>query len=162
MRYKVTALSRAEVGAQLNLDIDEPKRQLGHDLIVDFIRGQLLLTRTDQHILVSGTLATTINAECVRCLDSFCLPLRIQLEELFALNPGPPVADPQYVVAPDGTIDLTYPLREQVLVAQPLKPVCRPDCKGLCVNCGKNLNEGLCDCTDESADPRLAALKALL
>jgi len=162
MRYKVSALIRAEVGAQLYLNIDEPERRLGHDLIVDFVRGKLRLTRTDQHILLNGVLATTISAECVRCLDSFRLPLQIQLEELFALNPGPVVADPQYTVAPDGTIDLTYPLREQVLLAQPLNPVCRPNCRGLCMNCGKNLNEGPCDCTDESIDPRLAALKALL
>ena len=162
MRYKVSALIRADVGAQLNLNVDEPERHLGPDLVVDFVRGKLLFTRTDQHILVNGSLATTVGAECVRCLDSFRLPLQIQLEELFALNPGPPVADPQYSVAPDGTIDLTYPLREQVWLAQPLKSVCRPDCKGLCVNCGKNLNEGPCDCTDESIDPRLDALKALL
>jgi len=101
-------------------------------------------------------------SECVRCLESFHLPIQIRLEELFALNPGPQVSDPVYLIAPDGTIDLVYPLREQILLAQPLKPVCRPDCKGLCMNCGKNLNEGPCDCSDESIDPRLAALKALL
>lgn len=162
MRYKASALIRAEVGAQIELQVDEPQRNLGRDLTVDYLRGKLVLTRTDQHILVEGSLRTAVSAECVRCLDSFRLPLKVQLEELYALNPGPIVAVPQYVVAFDGSIDLTSPLREQVLLAQPFNPVCRPDCKGLCANCGKNLNEGPCDCEDELIDPRLAALKALL
>lgn len=162
MRFKVSTLIRAEVGAQQNQAVNESSRHLGQDVTVDYLRGKLMLTRTDQHILVEGTIHTALTAECVRCLDTFQLPLRIRLEELFALAPGPQVADPVYVVAPDGTIDLTLPLREQVLLAQPMKPICRPDCMGLCSTCGKNLNEGPCDCNDESIDPRLAALKALL
>ena len=162
MRYRVSSLIRAEVGAQLDLKVDEPQRSLGRDVTVDFIRGQLVLTRTDQHILVNGTLRTAVSAECVRCLDSFRLLLNVQLEELYALNPGPVVAVPQYVVAVDGTIDLTSPLREQIVLAQPVNPICRPDCRGLCAHCGKNLNEGPCECEEETVDPRLAALKALL
>jgi uncharacterized protein len=146
----------------MRLAIDELRRSLGPDLEVDFLRGNLVLTRTDQHILVAGTLETATRAECVRCLDSFDQPLVLQLEELFALKSGPQVVDRHYVVAADGTIDLTSPLREQVLLAQPIKPVCRPDCAGLCATCGRNLNEGQCECKDESIDPRLAALKALL
>jgi len=162
MRYKVSALIRADVGSQLQLTIDESRCSLSQDLTVDFLRGNLTLTRTDQHILVEGTLKSALSAECVRCLDSFHLPLQVRIEELFALTAGPHVADPLYAVEPDGTIELTLPLREQVLLAQPIKPICRPDCKGLCNQCGKNLNEGPCECNDESIDPRLAALKALL
>ena len=162
MRYKVSALIRADVGSQLQLTIDESRCNLSQDLTVDFLRGNLTLTRTDQHILVEGTLKSALSAECVRCLDSFHLPLQVRIEELFALTAAPHVADPLYAVEPDGTIELTLPLREQVLLAQPIKPICQPDCKGLCNQCGKNLNEGPCECNDESIDPRLAALKALL
>ena len=53
-------------------------------------------------------------------------------------------------------------LREQVLLAVPLKVICREDCKGLCPHCGKNLNEeGACSCADELEDPRWAALKEI-
>lgn len=162
MRHKVSALIRAEVGSQLRLIIDESLRSLGGDVTVDFLRGNLTLTRTDRHILVEGRLKSARAAECVRCLDSFHLPLQVHLEELFALTAGARVADPVYVVEPDGTIDLTLPLREHILLAQPIQPICRPGCKGLCAQCGKNLNEGPCECNDESIDPRLAALKALL
>ena len=50
-------------------------------------------------------------------------------------------------------------LREQVLLALPLKVTCRPDCKGLCPHCGKNLNQEQCSCSTEIEDPRWAALK---
>jgi uncharacterized protein len=162
VRFKVSALIRAEVGTQLTHTIDERACHLGHDVTVDYLRGQLRLTRTDQQIWVEGEVRTALSAECVRCLDTFHLPVRIRLEELFSLTLGAYASDPVYVVAADGTIDLTLPLREHILLAQPIQPICRPDCKGLCSTCGKNLNEGPCECDDESIDPRLAALRALL
>lgn len=162
MRHNVIALVRADVGSQLRLNINQPQSNPSPDLTVEYIRGELLLTRTDRNILVEGTLESAIIVECVRCLESFRLPLQIRLEELFFLSPVPRQADPMYVVGPDGIIDLTLPLREHALLAQPLNPLCRPDCKGLCSVCGTNWNESSCACQDESIDPRLAALKSLL
>ena len=52
-------------------------------------------------------------------------------------------------------------LREQVLLALPLKVICREDCKGLCPHCGANLNDGQCSCADDVDDPRWTALKDL-
>jgi uncharacterized protein len=57
------------------------------------------------------------------------------------------------------TIDLDPLVREQVLLALPMHAVCRDDCKGLCGQCGKNLNEGQCGCVGTQVDPRLAVLK---
>ena len=62
----------------------------------------------------------------------------------------------------DGWLDLRQPLREQIMLAMPIHLLCRPDCKGLCTNCGQNWNEGPCNCSAEDLDPRLAALKNLL
>jgi uncharacterized protein len=58
-------------------------------------------------------------------------------------------------------IDLEPMLRDALTLALPLNPICRSDCKGLCAHCGKNLNEGPCDCTDDDIDPRWAALSEL-
>ena len=55
-------------------------------------------------------------------------------------------------------VDLTEPVRQSVLLEIPMKPLCRPDCAGLCPHCGKNRNEGPCDCQEEPADPRLSVL----
>jgi uncharacterized protein len=60
----------------------------------------------------------------------------------------------------DDQIDLSELMREQFYLALPMKPLCREDCKGLCAQCGTNLNTGTCDCAPVWEDPRLAALKA--
>lgn len=58
-------------------------------------------------------------------------------------------------------MELTDSVREQVLLAAPVKVVCSPDCKGLCPVCGKNLNESSCNCAPKIVDPRWDALKEL-
>ncbi len=62
----------------------------------------------------------------------------------------------------DDQIDLNELLREQFYLALPMKPLCREDCRGLCPQCGTNLNTGTCTCATEWEDPRLAALKGLV
>jgi uncharacterized protein len=162
LRYNVSSLIRADFGSQQHLAIDESPVNLGQNFTADFLRGKLRLTRTDQHILVEGSLYSAVPAECVRCLEPFRQHLQIPIEEQFALAPGSHATDPLYVVEQEGTIDLTWPMREQIQLSLPIQPICAPDCKGLCPQCGKNLNEGRCDCTDESIDPRLVSLKTLL
>ena len=61
----------------------------------------------------------------------------------------------------DDQIDLSELMREQFYLALPMKPLCREDCKGLCPQCGTNLNTGTCDCAPAWDDPRLAPLKQL-
>lgn len=65
-----------------------------------------------------------------------------------------------FVVAEDQKVDLDPLVRDDIVIRYPSKLLCSPDCKGLCPNCGKNLNEGDCDCAKEQTDPRLDALKA--
>jgi uncharacterized protein len=59
-------------------------------------------------------------------------------------------------------VDLSELIRQTLLVNLPLQPLCRAECAGLCPQCGKNLNEGPCDCPTETVDPRFAALESLL
>jgi uncharacterized protein len=61
----------------------------------------------------------------------------------------------------DGVIDLADLEREQFFLALPMKPLCQDACRGLCPECGTNLNTGTCTCTRTWEDPRLAPLKAL-
>jgi DUF177 domain-containing protein len=142
----------------MGLEIDEVDQTLG-DLKLDFVRGQLRLTRANRRILVKGTLHTAIDTECVRCLTPFRLDLNLQIEEMFALSAK---ADPIYCIDETGWLDLKQPLREQVLLAMPIQVLDRPDCKGLCPECGQNWNEGPCEHQNQGIDPRLAALKSLL
>jgi uncharacterized protein len=69
---------------------------------------------------------------------------------------------PVFPIDADRHIDLGPVVWELVVVSTPMHALCRPDCLGLCPECGKNLNRGLCDCQPDDVDPRLAVLKALL
>ena len=158
LKYNVAPMMRPEVGAAMDLAIDEVNQVLG-DLKVDYVRGKLRLTRANKRILAKGQLETIIQAECVRCLTEFQLPLTLQFEELFAFSAA---ADPVYFVDEGGWLSLRQPVREQILLAMPIQTLCRPDCKGLCSQCGANLNDGPCNCETDDTDPRLAALKSLL
>ncbi|CAG0932806.1 hypothetical protein TFLX_02765 [Thermoflexales bacterium] len=157
LKYNVSLLLKPEVGATLGLDIDEVHQTLG-DLKVDYVRGQLLLTRTNRGVLIKGQLSTELEVECVRCLEPFQLALTVSLEEMFTFSAA---TDPIYHID-EGWLDLRLPLREQILLTLPMHSLCRSDCKGLCNNCGHNLNEGPCNCSTEEIDPRLSALKKLL
>jgi len=67
-----------------------------------------------------------------------------------------------FVLVPDGILDLGALACEDVLLELPSKYLCKPDCKGLCGMCGKDLNQGDCGCKSDNTDPRLAILKDLL
>lgn len=164
MRYNVSSLLKAPVGARLTLTLDVIHQQLGNDLVVESICGSLLVTRTDKRLLAQGPLKIVMQAECVRCLEVIPhLTFEMDFEESFVLHPiNAGKRKATFGVTEDGCLDLTYPLREQIIVWMPIRPLCRPDCKGLCSQCGHNLNLGPCGCSEESIDPRLAALKSLL
>ena len=66
------------------------------------------------------------------------------------------------LLTPDMKLDLDELVYSEVIVSLPMKHLCKDDCKGICAKCGKNLNEGKCDCPEKEIDPRLSALAELL
>ena len=66
------------------------------------------------------------------------------------------------LLVPDMKLDLDELVYSEVIVSLPMKHLCKDDCKGICAKCGKNLNEGKCDCPEKEIDPRLSALAELL
>ena len=107
---------------------------------------------------------------CGRCLEPFALPV----DATFDLRYRPArsergegereIAEEDLATASTGTRRSTSTdlLREQFLLALPMKPLCEEACRGLCPDCGANLNRAACDCAPKWEDPRLAALKGLL
>ena len=117
-----------------------------------------------------GRTQTTLAVPCSRCLE----PLTTPVDTSFDLRYQPHAAvanakSEQEIEEDDLTtafyendeIDLEQLMREQFLLALPMKPLCSQACSGLCAICGTNLNRGTCDCKPEWEDPRLAALKQL-
>ena len=70
--------------------------------------------------------------------------------------------DDRFIEVRDSKLDLDVLVREDILLELPTKFLCRPDCKGICPKCGKNLNEGPCNCSREQGDGRFEALKDLI
>jgi uncharacterized protein len=161
IRFDVSALIRARPGTSLTLNVDTGPQNLT-DLELDFVRGTIQVIRVQGGLLVQGTVESQLGLECVRCLEPFALPIALELEETFGLPGAGLRPDVSYVVSDDGWLDLTPLLREQAWVAIPMKPLCCPDCKGLCPQCGVNLNLESCTCEEVKVDPRMAALKDLL
>jgi len=160
----VRRLLAQPTGTVMVFDIDEGPRRLASDLDVAFLQGEVQLLRTDYGLFAQGEIATELRSQCVRCLAPISCPLVIRLADQFARNP--PMLDqgqdPVFPISGKGRVDLALPLREHILLDLPLRPLCRPDCRGLCSQCGANLNEGQCGCSPAQMDTRLAVLKKLL
>jgi uncharacterized protein len=161
IRFDVSSLLKARLGKSLTLDVNTGLRTLS-DLEVGFLRGTLQVVRVQGGLLVQGTVESQLALECVRCLEPFILPVVLEVEETFRLPGAGLGPDASYAVGDDGWLDLAPLLREQAWVVIPMKPLCSPDCKGLCPQCGTNRNLEPCTCDDARIDPRLALLKDLL
>ena len=161
IRFDVSTLTKAQLGASLTLDVDTGPQHLT-DLELDFLHGTIQVVRVQGGLLVRGTLKSELHLDCVRCLEPFVLPITLELEEIFRLPDASPMPASPYSVGVDGWLDLAPLLREVAWVAIPMKPLCAPDCKGLCPQCGVNLNHESCTCRYDKVDPRLEILKNLL
>ena len=119
---------------------------------------------------VIGRAATSLELDCGRCVEPFALPVDAAFELRYipaVENAGEgerEIAEDDLTTAfyREGTLDVIDMLREQFTLALPMKPLCDEACRGLCPQCGVNLNRTECDCTPKWEDPRLAALKGLL
>jgi uncharacterized protein len=119
---------------------------------------------------MTGAVETALELRCSRCLEAHVLPVRAVFDLRYlpqSANTGEgerEVEDDDLTTAyyRDERIDLGDLVREQLYLALPMKPLCREDCRGLCAECGANLNLTTCGCARRWEDPRLAALRALL
>jgi uncharacterized protein len=110
-------------------------------------------------VLVSGTLHASITAECGRCLEPVSEGLEVTIAELFTYQPDP--EDDELPVLDGDFLDLEPVLRDAVVLALPLNPVCDVGCEGLCPTCGERLADAGPEHGHEDLDPRWAALSGL-
>jgi uncharacterized protein len=165
----------------LDLDLEPQAAQLHLEGEAEFRLSPGLRLRCHVELVdgstvhVRGRLQAAVEPECGRCLEPYRLGLDQELD-LFYL-PGSAqaaqeqeeeveLADRDVVVGyyEGDRLDLGAAVREQLLLALPMKRLCREDCRGLCERCGKNLNAGVCGCpaAEEPEDPRLAPLRGLI
>ena len=146
----------------------------GEDLVLAGpIDGRVHLSRTNRGLLVDADFRTRIATECARCLRPMTLPMTVEIADealpSIDLHSGKEVAlardDEEAGVlrlTDHHELDLEQALREALLMAQPIAPLDRPDCPGLCISCGLPLDEGGHDHPDDDIDPRLEALRGFV
>jgi uncharacterized protein len=170
MIFNVAQLMKAPVGTSLVNDFHEDEVQLDNDIkVIGPLTGHVRMRRTNQGLLVDGWVELTLELSCNRCLKEFEQPMHIDFEEQYYptvdVVSGLPLApfDENEVFPIDAhhQVDLTEAIRQHVLLALPMVTICREDCKGLCSQCGHDLNLGQCECKPE-VDARLSVLKTLL
>jgi uncharacterized protein len=110
-------------------------------------------------VLVSGTVHAPLTAECGRCLDPVEVALDADIQELYAYDPSN--ADDDVSVLEGDLLDLRPILRDAVVLAMPINPVCDDTCEGLCVTCGERWVDLPTDHAHDDLDPRWAKLSAL-
>ena len=128
----------------------------------------LLVERQGQTVAVAGRFEATAQQACGRCLETFATPVAPEVD--LQLVPHPTGRQGEIELARDDlevdfyqadVLDVAGLLRSETDLALPMKPLCRPDCRGLCPVCGGNRNVTECRCETRVTDPRLAPLEAL-
>ncbi|MBU8870293.1 MAG: DUF177 domain-containing protein [Gemmatimonadales bacterium] len=124
------------------------------------VRGTLLVDNIQSRFVITGVLSVSGRAECGRCLTEFDLFWDASVEITILRRVDPDETEGQSLVLHQATgeVDLMGSLRECVILGYPQLSVCREDCKGLCAQCGADLNEGICNCTEVEVDPRWEGL----
>lgn len=145
LRLNVGFLLSQTAGYSREFEIEASAERVGEDLTLHDLHGRLRLTRTAQGLFAQGDLAAAVPAQCVRCLTEFSQPLSIHIADLFVTPPSQ-AGDPLLVVHDDMHLHLGPLVRESMLLDVPLQPLCQPDCKGLCPECGGDRNRNECHC----------------
>ncbi|MFE0423163.1 YceD family protein [Streptomyces sp. NPDC058953] len=161
---------------RLSRSVSAPK-DLGIEGVVGVPEGapvelELRLESVMEGVLVTGTARASAEGECVRCLESLRLDVAADFQEMFtypdnavrsrgrAAEPDDDAEDEDITLLEDGLFDLEPVLRDAVVLALPMQPVCREDCAGLCAQCGIRLNDDP-DHHHDAVDIRWAALQGL-
>lgn len=118
---------------------------------------ELRLESVVEGVLVTGTAVVALAGQCARCLERIASDEEVDLQELY-LHPDKEPDDDEASRLEDELIDLEPLIRDTVVLDLPYTPLCRPDCAGLCPECGANLNTEPDHAHDDKVDPRWAGL----
>jgi uncharacterized protein len=173
MIFNVAQLLKSPVGSTQDVVLDDSDSldlRDGEARLAGPITGHARLHRTNESIIVDGVAQIPVLLECSRCLTEFTTTLDAPLRETFYpsidIETGLPVRLPKdetaFTIDDHHQIDLREAIRQNLVLALPIQPLCREDCKGLCPECGRDLNVEPHTHETEARDERFAALRQLL
>ena len=167
----MTGLLAEPLGSIRDFGVSAPALDLGPDLRqTTGVEGEVRLTKTNRGLLVHGRLSTAIEQVCSRCLRELEWPVEIEIDEealpVIDFASGLPVdieAEPDALRLNDHhELELEGEGGDAIRLAEPIAPLCREDCPGLCIVCGQELASGAHDHPDVEVDPRLEILRGLV
>ena len=154
-------ISGKDRSKNLNYTFEIPQFDFEGDIIKSIGSCEVIgviLSDSDMLIL-SAKIKANLEMICSRCLDTFIYPIDIDIEERFTTNSES--QDDEAVIVLDDVLDITEIVETSIISTLPIKRICKDDCKGLCQECGCNLNLNTCSCNKEDVDIRFEALKGL-
>ena len=171
--YNVAGLLREPPGAIRDVRLRDRYVTLGTDVeLAGPLDADLRLLRTNRGIIVRGDVRASLRRTCARCTDAYVEEVCVEVDEEFLPSVDP---DSGALVAIEAgeedvtlridehhEIDLDGIFHDELALTEPMHPLCRPDCPGLCVECGGRLDAGDHSHGGVEIDPRLAGLAALL
>ena len=173
-------LDLSEISQRPNMrvvvDVDQPCVEEADFQCAQPVRGQLTFVNGGDLLLIDGTVRTTVELPCDRCLEPARLPMEVRVEERFplaeVLHPRLPAEEDAefdntlatviHLEAGKPILNLDELIRQQLVMNLPIQILCDPSCRGLCVHCGANLNQGDCGCEPQEPASPLSGLAALL
>ncbi len=117
--------------------------------------------KTDDNVTFSGKIEYTLADECARCLKEFDKKIETKFQADLVQKEDLESDEIQMVVT-DGTVRMDEIIKQLIYLSLPMKSLCKKDCKGICPNCGVNLNNEICQCESSLTDPRFDKLRDLL
>jgi len=171
--FNVAGLLHEPPGSTRDIRLRDHYVTLGPDVeLAGPIDADLHLQRTNRGIFVRGDLTASLRRTCARCTDPYVEDVRVTVSEEFLPSVDPDTGAPLGAEEGDGPepmridehheIELDGVLHDELVLTEPMHPLCRPDCPGLCPDCGGRMDAGDHDHAGEEIDPRLAGLAALL
>ncbi len=169
LTFPLAGLILEQPGATRTWDVSGVTIPLPDDLrLAEPIEGSVRVARTNRGVLVDAPLRTAIAGECSRCLRAIDIPIRVRIAEevlpSIDIGTGLPLdatAEPDVVRLDDHhELHLGDLVGEAISLAEPIAPLCSPDCPGLCSVCGERLDEGHVAHAEDEIDPRLEALRS--
>lgn len=151
LRTNIGFMLNKPIGFSRDFHLEYEEIFLPPDLNVKDLACQYRLSRTSEGLLFQGNLQGKIEMDCARCLETNWMPVNAEIDEIFFF-PDKVKDDSEQMIPEDGYIDLAETFREFLLLELPITPVCSPDCKGVCIECGQNLNKGSCEHSDSRID----------
>jgi len=171
--FNVAGLLHEAPGATRDARLRDHYVTLGPDVeLAGPLDADLRLQRTNRGILVRGEVRAPLRRTCARCTDAYVEEVTVPIAEEFVPSVDPLSGAPVDVGAGEEDavqridehheIDLAPTFHDELSLTEPMHPLCRPDCPGLCSTCGEKLDRGIHAHDDDEIDPRLAGLAALL